>query len=433
VLYILGPRWQLRGYALFDRIIQPWGGEIFLKLKEGVDMGLGSFDPLRRITDLQERMVEAGTDVLLLNYSRSLFYYAGTTHPSFLVITPDDYYLIVTSGFDFAIEETWLHPNQVSPGKGDEDVKERLKKWGIERGRLGMELDILPTNLYLRVSNLLPKFTIVDISKMILDQRKIKDEREVEYTKEACRIVHQGHARVLEILHDGMTELELSAELENAYRRAGHEGFYFIRQFDFFMGQGVLASGENLSKIAGKVQSISGVGLSYSLPLGASPKKIRRGEMIVVDIPTYYQGYHCDQSRTYVLGKAPEVCKSLYQGVKGIADRMIKVLKPGTRCDHVYETAVGFAREFQVEPFFMRLGHRHKRVPFVGHGVGLELNEPPMLSQTSKETIEEGTIFALEMEMTNGPGEVIKLEDTLLMTSEGAELLTFTPRDLQEV
>ncbi len=396
-------------------------------------MGIQPFSPLKRITDLQERMVEAGADVLLLNYSRSLFYYAGTTHPSFLVITPVDYHLIVTRGVDCAREETWLHPDRVSPGKGYEDVKERLKKWGIERGRLGMELDIIPTNLYLRVSDLLPKFTIMDVSKVILDQRKIKDEREVEYTKEACRIVHKGHKRVLEVLREGMTELDLSSEIELAFRKAGHEGFYFIRQFDFFMGQGVLASGENLSRIAGKVISISGIGLSHSLPLGASLKKIGRGEMIVVDLPTYYRGYQSDQSRTYVLGKPPQGCKSLYEGVKEIADRIIKVLKPGIRCDHVYETALGFAVELDLEPFFMRLGRERKKVPFIGHGVGLELNEPPLLGQNSKETMEEGMIFALEMEMTSGPGEVVKLEDTLLMTSEGAELLTFTPRNLQEV
>ena len=155
--------------------------------------------------------------------------------------------------------------------------------------------------------------------------------------------------------------------------------------------------------------------------------------MIVVDIPTHYNGYHCDQSRTYVLGKPPEGCKLLYQGVKEIADRMIKVLKPGIRCDQAYEKALGFAAELNLEPFFMRLGSDRKKIPFIGHGVGLELNEPPMLGQNDKETIEEGMVFALEMEMTNGPREVVKLEDTLLVTSEGAELLTLTPRDLHEV
>lgn len=396
-------------------------------------MGIDPFSPYKRMERLQGRMAGTGIDIIMFNYSRSVLYYAGTTQPSILMVSPDNYHLIVTSGIDFAVEEIWLESDHVSPGRGYEDARDQLKRWGIDHGRLGMELDILPTSLYLRISNLLPEFTIIDISKMILGQRKIKDEKEVEYTKESCRIVHEGHKRILEIIREGMTELELSSEIELAFRRAGHEGFYFIRQFDFFMGQGVLASGENLSRIAGKVQSISGVGLSHSVPLGASLKKIRRGEMIVVDLPTHYYGYHCDQSRTYVVGKATEGCKSLYQGVKEIADRMIQMLKPGIKCSDAYQMALDFASELKVEPFFMRLGKNRKKVPFIGHGVGLELNEPPLLGQHSTETIEEGMILALEMEMTDGPGEVVKLEDTLLMTSDGAELLTLTPRDLQEL
>lgn len=396
-------------------------------------MSIRPFNPLRRIHDLQEAMIAAGTDVLLLNYSRSVLYYTGTTQPSVLAITPGDYHLIVTAGFESAIEQTWLGADHLSPGKGYDDVQRRLRKWGIRGGRLGMELDILPTGLYFRISEALSQFGIEDVSRMVLDQRRIKDSKEVEDTRESCRIVHQGHVRILEAFREGMTELELSCEIEDAHRKAGHEGLYFVRQFDFFMGRGPVASGENLSKIAGKVQSISGVGLSHSIPLGASRKKIRKGEMVVVDVPTNHNGYHSDQSRTYVLGKAPEGCKVLYQGVKHIADRVIDILKPGIQCDHVYEKALGFAAEIDLEPFFMRLGRGQKKVSFIGHGVGLELNERPMLSQTSKETFEEGMILALEMEMTNGPAEVIKLEDTLLVTSEGVELLTITPRGLHEV
>jgi Xaa-Pro dipeptidase len=396
-------------------------------------MSIRPFAPLKRIHDLQERMPGAGTDVIWLNYSRSIFYYTGTTQPSVLTITPEYYHLIVTNGFDFAREETWLEPDRLSPGKGYEDVKERLIDWKVGGDRLGMELDILPTSLYFRISKTVPQFLIADVSKVILEQRKIKDAKEVENTREACRILHEGHVRILEVLREGMTELELSCEIEDAHRMAGHEGLYFIRQFDFFMGRGPVASGENLSKIAGKVHSISGVGLSRSIPLGASQKKIRKGEMIVVDIPTHYGGYHCDQSRTYVVGKAPDGCKILYAGLKEIADRVIEVLEPGIRCDHVYKKALEFAEELDLKRCFMRLGRDRKKIPFIGHGVGVELNERPLLGQISKETIEEGMIFTLEMQMTGGREEVVKLEDTLLMTSEGAELLTLTPRDLHEV
>jgi len=388
---------------------------------------------LERIRLLQDTMPDAGINVVLLNYSRSTLYYANTTQPSILIITPENYHLMVVKGMEFALEETWLDPQKVSDARGYEDVKETLKDWGLDRGRVGMELDILPTIQYLRLSNLLSEFSIVDISRLILHQRRIKDTNEIEFTKGACRIVHEGHRRILEVLREGMTELELSSETEDAQRKAGHEGLYFMRQFDFFMGRGPLASGVNLSKIAGRVQSISGVGMSPSIPLGPSLKKIKKGEMIVVDIPSHYYGYHCDQSRTYVLGEPPESCNTLYAGLKDIADRIIEVLKPGIPCDYLYDKAIKFADEIGLGSYFMRLGNDTQQLSFIGHGMGLELNELPMVGKKSKEMIEEGMIIALELNMCRSTEEVVKLEDTLLINSHGAEILTITPRDLHLV
>lgn len=386
-----------------------------------------------RINSFQKRIFETNVDAVLLTYSRSTLYYAGTTHPCILVITPEDYHMIVIRGFDSVLEETWLEMNKISIGSGYEDVKQKLKSWKIRRGILGMELDIIPTNMYLEVSKFFSEFRIIDVSELILEQRKIKDAKEIEYTREACHIVHYGHQRILEVLREGMTELELSSEIEDAHRKAGHEGLYFIRQFDFFMGRGPVASGKNLSRIAGKVGSITGIGLSPSIPMGASLKKIEKGQMIVVDIPTHYHGYHCDQSRTYVVGKPPDICRCLHEGMRGIADQVIQILRPGVRCDHIYKKACVVADELGVGPFFMRLGGNSKRVPFVGHGVGIELNEPPLISKNSQEVLEKGVIIALELEMCRDIGEVVKLEDTLLVTAEGVEVLTITPRDLHQV
>jgi len=142
-------------------------------------------------------MPDAGIDVVLLNYSRSTLYYANTTQPSILIITPENYHLMVVKGMESALEETWLDPQKVSGAVGYEDVKETMRNWGLEGGRVGMELDILPTGQYLRISRLLAEFSIVDISRLILQQRRIKDSKEIEYTRGACRIVHQGHQRVL--------------------------------------------------------------------------------------------------------------------------------------------------------------------------------------------------------------------------------------------
>ncbi len=396
-------------------------------------MGIKSFQPLDRISYIQGKMSDSGIDVIYLTYSKSVYYYTGTTQPAILLITPEDYRLMVINGFDFAIEETWINPDKVSPCRGAEDAKELLKRWKINSGTLGTELDILPTTSYFQLSKIFSEFRIVDISHLVLEQRKVKDAKEVENIREACRSVNQGHERILEVLREGMTELELSAEIEHAHRRAGHEGLYFIRQFDFFMGPGPLASGENLSKIAGRVQSITGVGLSHAIPLGASAKKIKKGEMVVVDIPTYYNGYHSDQSRTYVVGKSPESCRLLYEGMKEIADRVIMNLRPGVTCSDIYNMAMKFAAEVNMDSYFMRLGGNPRKLSFVGHGIGLELNEPPLLHKNNQEIFKEGNVVTLELEMWKSVGEVVKLEDTLLITSNGAEILTISPRNLHEV
>ena len=389
--------------------------------------------PLMRIKKLQKALSSTSADSLLLTYSRSTLYYAGTTHPSILIVTPEDYHLLVMRGFDRVLEETCLDTDRISSGKGYKDAKEWLKTRKIEQGTLGMELDILPATQYFKVSELFSEFGIIDISGLILEQRKTKDPQEIESTREACRIVHEGHLRILDVLREGMTELELSSEIEDAHRKAGHEGLYFIRQADFFMGLGPLASGVNLSKIAGKIQSITGVGLSPSIPIGASTKTINKGDMIVVDIPTHYRGYHADQSRTYVLGDPPDICRTMYDGMKEIADQIIEMLRPGISCDDLYKKAIKVAEEIGMSSYFMRLGVDPKKVPFIGHGVGLEVNEPPLLGNNNHEVLEEGMIIALELEMSASIGEVVKLEDTILITSDGVEVLTITPRDLHKV
>jgi len=388
---------------------------------------------LMRIKKLQKALSSTSADSLLLTYSRSTLYYAGTTHPSILIVTPEDYHLLVMRGLDRVLEETCLDTDRISSGKGYKDAKEWLKTRKIEQGTLGMELDILPATQYFKVSELFSEFGIIDISGLILEQRKTKDPQEIESTREACRIVHEGHLRILDVLREGMTELELSSEIEDAHRKAGHEGLYFIRQADFFMGLGPLASGVNLSKIAGKIQSITGVGLSPSIPIGASTKTINKGDMIVVDIPTHYRGYHADQSRTYVLGDPPDICRTMYDGMKEIADQIIEMLRPGISCDDLYKKAIKVAEEIGMSSYFMRLGVDPKKVPFIGHGVGLEVNEPPLLGKNNHEVLEEGMIIALELEMSASIGEVVKLEDTILITSDGVEVLTITPRDLHKV
>lgn len=397
-------------------------------------MAIQEFNPRNRMKSLQAGLHDAGIDVALLGYSKSLYYYAGTTQPSYLVVTPHDFVLLALKGHGHTGQETLLPAEKVCQAKSAfKDIAGFLKSWGIGGGTLGMELDVTPATVYLRTAGTFPQFEILDVSKIILEKRMIKDAGEIECIRQSCRIVHAGHERIINCLREGMTELELSAEIEDAHRRAGHEGQYFIRQSDFFMGRGPVASGDNLSRIAGKVQSISGVGLSPAIPLGASRRELKKGDMIVVDVPTFCHGYHSDQSRTYVIGKAPPPCRDLYSGMKEVCDRTIEYLRPGVTCADVYEKALSTAQEIDMEPRYLRLGGNPEILPFVGHGIGLELNELPLLSRGNRNVIREGMVTTLEIEMWLSEREVVKLEDTLVVHAEGAEIVTISPRELCEV
>lgn len=132
------------------------------------DRGIQKFCPLQRIRGIQEKLGAIAVDAVLLNYSKSVYYYTGTAQPSFLILSPQDFHLLISKGIEHVPQETWISAERISPG-GLDGITDILKKWGISGGVLGMELDVIPAVLYFRVARMLPQFKIVDISKIVLE------------------------------------------------------------------------------------------------------------------------------------------------------------------------------------------------------------------------------------------------------------------------
>ncbi|HEY5719573.1 MAG TPA: M24 family metallopeptidase, partial [Gammaproteobacteria bacterium] len=220
-----------------------------------------------------------------------------------------------------------------------------------------------------------------------------------------------------------------SAAIEHGHRLAGHEGAYFLRDTDFCMGRGPFASGENLGEISGVVFTISGVGLSPAVPAGASRRVMQRGDLFVVDIPTCVDGYHADQSRTYALGTAPARALELHAGLVEVADRLRAAMRPGWSAGQLYDSALEYAGQAGIGGEFLAFPNG-KRAHFAGHGVGLEVNEPPFLSRGSKLELRAGMVLTSELHAWADDGTMVKLEDTVLLGPAGAELLTLSPREL---
>lgn len=384
-----------------------------------------------RLKQLQSRLSELNVAGAILFYSRDILYYTGTAQPSYLVVFPDDYKLFVKSGYGFALRETFLDPSRIKDERSLKKVFQEVKS-GFDTNRIGIELDVLPTNQYLEFKHIFKEFDFFDISPAILEQKATKDLNEIEQIRQACRTIHAGHEVVLSFLKEGVSELELSAEIEKAHRLAGHDGDFFTRLPDFFMSRGPIASGYNLLEFSGLVYSVTGIGLSASVPIGPSRKKIKRGDLVMVDIPVSVNGYHADQTRTYKVGKADGKTKDLYWALKSIADHLHHGIRPGMTCSQIYGMAIKKSADLHVEEPFLSFGGSNKS-RLIGHGVGLELNEPPTLSSSNKTEIRENMILAIELHVLDEKIGVFKLEDMLLVGKKANEILTISPRNLIEV
>jgi len=388
---------------------------------------------VKRMETLQRQLVAQGLGGALIGYSRNIFYYTGTAQPSYLAVLPGEYALFVRSGIDFALRDILIPVEKVKEERRLEKISEfLLTRMQPSGDRLGVELDILTAEQFLGIKKLFPGCDIVNISPLILEQRKTKSDEEIERTREACRAIHAGHEAVLASLRDGIAELELAAAVENAHRLAGHEGVFFIRQPDFFMSRGPITSGPNLFMISGVVYTITGVGLSPAVPAGPSQRIINTGDIVIVDIPTLVEGYHADQTRTYCVGKAGKDVHSLYDDLQAIADHLIENIRPGMACQDIYRLAVKKAAELGRQEQFQHFGGG-RRSRLIGHGIGLELNEPPIPSEYDRSPVEEDYVIALDMHMLDMGLGVVKLEDMILIKRAGNEILTTSPRKLFEV
>ena len=389
--------------------------------------------PQDRIKIFQSKLMESNLACALLVYSRDILYYTGTSQPSYLAVWPENFRLFVRSGFDFAVQDVFIDREKIEEERRLENIGKKIfagEKSGPQR--IGAELDILTVEQFGHFRKAFPNFDFVNISPLILEQRKTKDPSEIDKIRKACQAIHQGHEAVLATLKDGMTELELAAAVENAHRLAGHEGIFFIRQPDFFMSRGPITSGPNLFKISGVVYTITGVGLSSSVPAGPSQRKIAKGDLVIVDIPTLVDGYHADQTRTYCLGPATEAARAMYGDLKAIADHLITQMRPDMKCSDIYRMAVEKAKTLGMEGQFQNFG-RGKISRLIGHGIGLELNEPPIPSEYDHSPVDENYVIALDMHMMDSDVGVVKLEDMILIGKDGNEILTKSPRELIEI
>ncbi len=381
-----------------------------------------------RIRNFQLTLQEIDLDGAFILQNADLFYFSGTIQSSALFIPQrGEPVLMVQKGLQRARHESPL--KHIFSATGKDQVNKVLRDFGfLDLKRIGLEMDVLPINLYLRYRQTFPEYVWSDVSGAIQRLRMIKTPYEVEQIRSAARILHKGCLSIKEIIQEGMTELEIDGHLALIARREGHMGILRMRAWNQEITYAHVLSGESGAIISFLDSPHGGKGNTPAMAQGASFRRIGKNEPIGIDYGVGINGYLADQFRTFVIGDlSPELMRAHDCSVE-IHHLFIKEAKPGASCSDLYRFALKEAEKAGFGENFM--GYGEGKVSFIGHGLGLEIDEYPILAPRFNQRLEPGMVIALEPKFVF-PGEgVVGLEDDYLVTATGIERLTLTDQTL---
>ena len=350
----------------------------------------------KRINKLKEKLKEKNIEAFLVTKNENVRYlsrFTGTAGK--LLITQNDSIFITDFRYlDQAEDQTDGCVIEEISSNFINGFSELLKRKNIKN--LSFESQDLNFKTYQKLKDKLELDSLNPVESLVENLRMIKDQTEMQKIKKAVEIADQGFQFLLDFIEAGKTEREIALELEFFMKRNGGEA----NAFDF-----IVASGKR-----------------GAMPHGvASNKTINKGELVTIDFGTVYQGYHSDMTRTVAVGEVAPELKQIYELVLTAQKQVIADIKAGMGCIEADKIARDIIAEAGYKDNF---GHG------LGHGIGLEIHEAPRLSYTSEDTLEAGMVVTDEPGIyVSGLGGV-RIEDDLLITEDGCEVLNSAPKEL---
>lgn len=375
-----------------------------------------------RIAGFQEALQQNGTDGALVVQKTDLFYFAATAQQGWLYVpAAGDPILMIFKEFDRAKAESALQDvvSVVSPKTIPDIIRERGHSLPA---RLGMELDVLPVNLYRQYDSIFKDSTIVDESTAIRLIRAVKSPYEIELVRQAAAGSDAVSGKVPELLREGKTEIELAGELEAYARSLGHQGIVRMRLWGSELFYGHLMAGPSAAVPSYLASPTGGAGVSPLIGQGPGFRKIQRNEPVLFDYVFALNGYISDHARIFAVGALPDELVRAHAAMLEIQEEVKRLAVPGAITGEIYERMVASAERKGYGEWFMGVGER--RIRFTGHGVGLELDEFPFLAKGQQLPLAEGMIIALEPKVILPGKGVVGIENTHLVTASGLEPLT---------
>ncbi len=377
----------------------------------------------RRVSRFQEMLRGKEASAALLLLPIDIYYFTGTRQNSALWIPAEgEPVLLVRKSLSRARAESPLADIRPFPPS-----KELPALFGAEGSAVGMTFDAVPVQQHAFYSKVLPGRNFVDVSMLVRELRSVKSPFEIELLRRSSAMLDSVFGEVPAFLKAGMRELDLAAEMEYRLRKAGHEGFVRMRAFnqELFGGMAVSAGAATYGFFDG---AVTGKGLSSASPQGASLDEIRENEPVLVDFAGVANGYIVDMTRMFVIGTLDPELQRAFDLSLEIQEAVRLAMVPGAVCEEIFGLAAGMADRAGFGGNFMGMPGEQSR--FVGHGVGLELDELPVLAQGFTMPLQAGQVVAVEPKFVLPGKGAIGIENTFVVTDQGGSRLSGLPDEI---
>ncbi|MTI81225.1 MAG: aminopeptidase P family protein [Firmicutes bacterium] len=350
----------------------------------------------------------------------NIYYFTGTMQDGMLLIHRyNEAVYWVRRSYERALDES-LFPN-IKPMNSFREAAATFEKFP---SAVYLETEVVPLALFQRLKKYFPFTDVKSIDTQIAAVRAVKSPYELSLMQESGKI----HQRVLEdivpnILREGMSEAELASQLFSVMIEQGHHGIARFAMFDTEMVIGHISFGESSIYPTYFNGPGGSYGMSPAVPLlGSHERKLKKGDLVFIDVGCGVDGYHTDKTMTYMFGEPlPKEVIDEHNKCVDIQNKIAEMLKPGAIPTEIYKNIMNSLSTEFLDNF---MGFGNRRVKFLGHGIGLLIDEMPVIAEGFSEPLQEGMVFALEPKKGIKDIGMVGIENTFLVTPEGGRCIT---------
>ncbi|MBF0197966.1 MAG: aminopeptidase P family protein [Planctomycetes bacterium] len=378
---------------------------------------------LNRIQRLQHMLREQNIDLFVIFDSTNLFYYTGTGQNGVLLVPAEgDSRFLVRRSLERAHLESPL--DIITGMKSFREVPTTLEAMGVTAKTIGYAGSLVPAGLLALFQKYLPaELVMKDIQLPFMFLRAVKSEKEIEFLKTAGEKQAAIYAKIPSMLQEGMSEWDLAVEIQYQMMKSGDPCFTRMSTFNALMGSGNVSFGKSGNYPTAFDGPGGSIGNNKAIPILGSPeRKLQADEPIYIDFLFSEQGYHVDCTRVFSINKPAQAHLDVFQKCIELQDHMVKQLIPGNIPENIFTSAYEKSKELNITEGLM--GGGSNQVGFFGHGIGLVVDEMPVIAPKFKQALEAGMVIAIEPKVGIEGFGLVGIENTWLVGEEGAEKIT---------